>query len=222
MVTPARTCSRPCASPWRKPRLRATVRAARHRRRARSPRPSSAGPSTAREATPVSSRARSSGAWRKDWGRRSASPASEAGTLAAPRLSLVVAGADEGHGYETVFFVRPAGRRRLDLDSIRDHLGRIGESVIVAGDGTEAKVHIHNERPDEVIGYGLSIGTLTDVTVVNLDHQSAEVRDRRVAELVATGGPADGPGGIEGPAKSRRAATPPSIWIDPRARNGAT
>ncbi|TMD29473.1 MAG: hypothetical protein E6I94_06485, partial [Chloroflexi bacterium] len=149
-------------------------------------------------------------------------PAPEAGTLAAPRLSLVVAGADEGHGYETVFFVRPVGRRRLDLDSIRDHLGGIGESVIVAGDGTEAKVHIHNERPDEVIGYGLSIGTLIDITVVNLDHQTAEVRDRRVAELVATAGPADGGGGVEGPATARRAATPPSIWIDPRARNGAT
>ena len=51
-------------------------------------------------------------------------PAPEAGTLAAPRLSLVVAGADEGHGYETVFFARPVGRRRLDLDSIFKDLGR--------------------------------------------------------------------------------------------------
>jgi DAK2 domain fusion protein YloV len=160
-------------------------------------------------------------------------PAADARPGTAPRLALVVAGADEGHGYETVFFVRPASRRRLDLDALRDHLGEIGESVIVAGDGTEAKVHIHNERPDQVIAYGLSIGTLTDISVVNLDHQTADVRDRRVRELVRPLGDAHAPeeGSAPGlPAAGRAresglppiSSTPPSIWIDPRARNGAT
>jgi uncharacterized protein len=159
----------------------------------------------------------------------------------AARLSLLVAHADEGHGYETVFFVRPDGHGRLDLDEIRERLAAIGESIIVAGDGGEAKVHIHNERPDEVIGYGLSLGTLTDITVTNLDHQTREVRDRRVAELVAPStdgsvergtGPARdanlGPGvaataGIAGaPRVAGRPSTPAAMWIDPRARNGAT
>jgi DAK2 domain fusion protein YloV len=160
-------------------------------------------------------------------------PAADARPGTAPRLALVVAGADEGHGYETVFFVRPASRRRLDLDALRDHLGEIGESVIVAGDGTEAKVHIHNERPDQVIAYGLSIGTLTDISVVNLDHQTADVRDRRVGELVRPAGdphpPEEGSApGLPAPGRARESSlppvssTPPSIWIDPRARNGAT
>jgi uncharacterized protein len=174
-------------------------------------------------------------------------PAADARPATAPRLAFVVAGADEGHGYETVFFVRPAGRRRLELDALRERLGQIGESVIVAGDGTEAKIHIHNERPDEVIAYGLSIGTLTDISVVNLDHQSAGVRDRRVGELVGAAvtsidsrpvGQPDSDGGHESSAGRRSgaaatrapasgtlpsvASTPPSIWIDPRARNGAT
>jgi DAK2 domain fusion protein YloV len=161
-------------------------------------------------------------------------PMAEARPGTAPRLALMVAGADEGHGYETVFFVRPSGRRRLDLDALREHLGEIGESVIVAGDGTEAKVHIHNERPDQVIAFGLSIGTLTDISVVNLDHQTADVRDRRVAELVRPAGAADGPDERPGPGRSPAPGpaygsglppvppTPPSIWIDPRARNGAT
>jgi DAK2 domain fusion protein YloV len=160
-------------------------------------------------------------------------PAADARPGTAPRLALVVAGADEGHGYETVFFVRPAGRRRLDLDALRDRLGEMGESVIVAGDGTEAKVHIHNERPDQVIAYGLSIGTLTDISVVNLDHQTADVRDRRVGELVRPAADAHAPEqeggpGIAAPSRARGSglppvsSTPPSIWIDPRARNGAT
>jgi DAK2 domain fusion protein YloV len=160
-------------------------------------------------------------------------PAADARPGTVPRLALVVAGVDEGHGYETVFFVRPAGRRRLDLDALRDHLGEIGESVIVAGDRTEAKVHIHNERPDQVIAYGLSIGTLTDISVVNLDHQTADVRDRRVGELVRPAGDAHGPEeeiapGLPAPGSARGSglppvpSTPPSIWIDPRSRNGAT
>jgi hypothetical protein len=153
----------------------------------------------------------------------------------APRLAFVVAGADEGHGYETVFFVRPVGRRRLDLDALRERLGQIGESVIVAGDGTEAKVHVHNERPDEVIAHGLSIGTLTDISVVNLDHQTAAVRDRRVDALVGPSTPRAEPAGdadaldqrpVERPAASTglppAPSTPPSMWIDPRARDGAT
>jgi DAK2 domain fusion protein YloV len=161
--------------------------------------------------------------------------------LAEPaRLSLLVAHADEGHGYETVFFVRPGAHARLDLDAIRERLAALGESIIVAGDAGEAKVHIHNERPDAVISYGLSLGTLTDIMVTNLDHQTQEVRDRRVAELVAPrtkGASADartatagedaahGPAPVTGgpsAAASGRSSTPAAMWIDPRARNGAT
>ncbi len=146
------------------------------------------------------------------------------------RLSMLVAHADEGHGYETVFFVRPPKRRRLDLDSIRDRLGLLGESVIVAGDRGEAKVHIHNERPDEILAYGLSLGTLSDITVVNLDHQTAEVRDRRVDALVGGGpGRGAGPGDVRPPesliprgGQAAATAAPSSIWVDPRAASGAT
>jgi fatty acid kinase len=144
-------------------------------------------------------------------------PSAGAGRPAeSAKLSMLVAHADEGHGYETVFFVRPLKRRKLDLDAIRDRLAVLGESVIVAGDQGEAKVHIHNERPDEILAYGLSLGTLSDITVVNLDHQTAEVREKRVGE--ATG--LDVPGAE--PSASEPLATPASIWVDPRALNGAT
>ena len=52
---------------------------------------------------------------------------------------------------------RPTGRA-LDVDAIQDHLESIGKSVLVAGDARTLKVHVHNERPDEVIAYGLSSG----------------------------------------------------------------
>ena len=139
------------------------------------------------------------------------------------KLSMLVAHADDGHGYETVFFVRPVKRRKLDLDAIRDRLGVLGESVIVAGDQGEAKVHVHNERPDEILAYGLSLGTLSDITVVNLDHQTAEVRGKRVGELTG-GGPGKAGAAADGKASPavEAVAPPASIWVDPRALNGAT
>ena len=75
---------------------------------------------------------------------------------AGVKASTLVAHADEGFGYETMFLLQPNGSGGLDVDAIRDHLESIGESVLVAGDGRALKVHVHNERPDLVIGYGLS------------------------------------------------------------------
>jgi hypothetical protein len=101
---------------------------------------------------------------------------------AAPRRSTLVAHADEGFGYETMFLLSAAGRP-LDLDTIRDHLEGIGESVLVAGDGRALKVHVHNERPDQVIAYGLSLGMLSRISVENLDDQARDLREARAGEF---------------------------------------
>lgn len=105
-----------------------------------------------------------------------------------PRASAVVAHADEGYGYETMFLVQAPPGRSLDLDAIRTHLESIGESVLVAGDARAAKVHVHNDRPDAVLAYGLSLGTLSRISIENLDQQTRDVRERRAAEFA--GGPA--------------------------------
>ena len=104
-------------------------------------------------------------------------------TSTAPKASTLVAHADEGFGYETMFLLRAAGHQPLDVDAIRDHLESIGESVLVAGDGRALKVHVHNERPDLVIGFGLTLGNLSRITVENLDNQAKDVRETRAAEF---------------------------------------
>ena len=101
---------------------------------------------------------------------------------AAPRRSTLVAHADAGFGYETMFLLSAAGRP-LDLDTVRDHLEGIGQSVLVAGDGRALKVHVHNERPDQVIAYGLSLGTLSRISVENLDDQARDLREARAGEF---------------------------------------
>ncbi len=105
---------------------------------------------------------------------------------AGAKPSTLVAHADEGFGYETMFLLQAVGRTPLDLDAIRDHLETIGESVLVAGDGRALKVHVHNERPDLVIGYGLGLGSLSRISVENLDNQARDVRETRAAAF--TGG----------------------------------
>jgi DAK2 domain fusion protein YloV len=83
---------------------------------------------------------------------------------------------EEGFGYETVFVVMPPDGGALDPAAIRARLDELGESVLVAGDWRAVKIHVHNERPDEVIAYGLSLGTLSRINVENLDQQAQERR----------------------------------------------
>jgi len=104
-----------------------------------------------------------------------------------PHPSTLVAHADEGFGYETMFLLQATGPQPLDVDAIRDHLESIGESVLVAGDGRALKVHVHNERPDLVVGYGLGLGTLSRISVENLDNQARDIREGHAAEF--TGAP---------------------------------
>jgi DAK2 domain fusion protein YloV len=124
-------------------------------------------------------------------------------------VSTVAALVDEGFGYETMFLVQAAPGRPLDVDAVRDRLEAIGESVLVAGDARALKVHVHNERPDEVISYGLGLGSLSRISVENLDNQARDVREARAAEFagasefagVADVGAAAGvpaPGGVDG------------------------
>jgi len=100
------------------------------------------------------------------------------GMHAAPSGAAVIATAEEGYGYETMLLVS-AEHTPLDLDAIRRRLETIGESVVVAGDMRAAKVHIHNERPDEVLAFALSVGSISHVSVENLDRQAREARAAR-------------------------------------------
>jgi uncharacterized protein len=103
--------------------------------------------------------------------RRSASSPSPKPAAAVPLAPAESAPTE--FGYETVFILH-SPTTTLDLAAIRAHLETIGESVLVAGDETTCKVHVHNLRPDEVLAYGISLGDVRAVTIENLDQQSAE------------------------------------------------
>jgi fatty acid kinase len=110
--------------------------------------------------------------------RRAVAPAFRAGVAALE---------EDAFGYETVFILTAAPDTTLDVPAIQTRLEELGNSVLVGGDGQMVKVHVHNERPDEVIAYGLSLGTLTRITVENLDTMADDVREARASEFVAEG-----------------------------------
>jgi uncharacterized protein len=108
-------------------------------------------------------------------------------TRNAARPSVLVAHADDGFGYETMYLLQPPAGKDLDIDAIRTHLETIGESVVVAGDPRAIKVHVHSDRPDGVIAYGLGLGALSRISVENLDHQARDVREDRASAFTGAG-----------------------------------
>jgi uncharacterized protein len=104
---------------------------------------------------------------------------------ASPKPSTLVAHADEGFGYETMYLLQASPLQALDVDGIRRHLESIGESVLVAGDARALKIHVHNEQPDLVIAFGLTQGTLSRISVENLDNQARDVRETRAAQFTS-------------------------------------
>ena len=115
-----------------------------------------------------------------------AAGASPAHAGAAPGAGM----RDEGFGFETMFMAVAEEGKPLDVDGIRGHYESIGESVLVAGDARAIKVHIHNERPDQVLAYALGLGTLSKITIENLDQQTEDVRETRAAAFAGDGAPA--------------------------------
>ena len=100
-----------------------------------------------------------------------------------PKPSVLVAHADAGFGYETMFLLHARPGESLDVDAIRGRLESLGDSVLVAGDARALKVHVHNAHPDLVIGYGLEVGSLSRISVENLDDQARDIRERKAEEF---------------------------------------
>ncbi len=73
------------------------------------------------------------------------------------------------YGFCTEFLLNgPA----LPLDRIRTRLEQEGTSVILVGDGTTARIHLHTAKPDAVVEYARSLGAITHLEVHDLDRQS--------------------------------------------------
>jgi DAK2 domain fusion protein YloV len=82
---------------------------------------------------------------------------------------------EEGWGYCTEFLIHGPG---LDPASLRDQLGRLGESALVVGDPVLVRVHIHTREPAPLIALASSRGRLSKLKVEDMSAQHHDVLDR--------------------------------------------
>ncbi|MEW6033889.1 MAG: DAK2 domain-containing protein [Chloroflexota bacterium] len=86
----------------------------------------------------------------------------------APKVVQVSAEKEEPYGYCTEFIVEG---QRLKPDKVKVYLDKKGQSLVVVGDESAVRVHIHTLDPGGVLHYAASLGTLHQIKVQNMDDQ---------------------------------------------------
>lgn len=79
---------------------------------------------------------------------------------------------DIANGYCTEIMVNltadvPA-KKTFNLDEFREHLSKLGDSLLAVSDEEVAKVHIHTEQPGAVFAYGSQFGQLGKIKIDNM------------------------------------------------------
>jgi len=85
--------------------------------------------------------------------------------------------------YCTVLVVEGDG---LDRDGLEAQLERLGDSLVVVGDETALKVHVHTDDPGSVLSHGTAAGTIAGVEIADM-HEQQRQRDRRLSLVPSTG-----------------------------------
>jgi hypothetical protein len=84
--------------------------------------------------------------------------------------------------YCTVFVVEGEA---LDRDGLEARLEQLGDSLVVVGDETALKVHVHTDDPGSALALGTAAGTIEGVEIANM-HEQQERRDRRLSLVPST------------------------------------
>jgi uncharacterized protein len=111
----------------------------------------------------------------------------QAGPGRSPRAGDGETELEGGFGFETMLVISPRPGEALAPDEIRRGLEGLGQSVVVVGDDQAVKIHVHSEQPDAVLAYALELGSLSRISVENLDQQADTLRELRAAQF--TGAP---------------------------------
>jgi fatty acid kinase len=74
----------------------------------------------------------------------------------------------------------------LDLEALYGELEPLGDSLLVTGDASIAKVHVHTDEPERALAVGRSVGVVDDehIEVADMHSQAAE-RERWLSQLQA-------------------------------------
>jgi dihydroxyacetone kinase-like predicted kinase len=83
--------------------------------------------------------------------------------------------------YCTTFVVEG---QALDREALHAALVPLGDSLLVVGDATALKVHVHTDEPGKALAAGTALGILEGVEIANMRRQQAE-REERLDEALA-------------------------------------
>ncbi|MEE9520261.1 MAG: DAK2 domain-containing protein [Dehalococcoidales bacterium] len=75
---------------------------------------------------------------------------------------------EEPYGYCTEFLLKG---QELDPDKLRKKLEKKGQSLIVVGDESTVRVHIHTLHPGKILHDATSLGTVHQISIRNMDEQ---------------------------------------------------
>ena len=79
---------------------------------------------------------------------------------------------DIDHGYCTEIMVDLTAdmpdKKPFNLEEFRDHLSKLGDSLLAVSDDEVAKVHIHTEHPGAIFEYGSQFGQLGKIKIDNM------------------------------------------------------
>jgi dihydroxyacetone kinase-like predicted kinase len=68
----------------------------------------------------------------------------------------------------------------LDRDQLEEQLEPLGDSLVVVGDETAIKVHVHTDDPGAALSLGTAAGMVEGVEIANM-HEQQEQRERRLS-----------------------------------------
>ncbi len=88
--------------------------------------------------------------------------------IPATRFPQMVAMDEVPYGYCTEFLLKG---QELEPEKTRARLKKKGQSLIVVGDETAVRVHIHTLDPGNIIRYATSLGTVHQISIRNMDEQ---------------------------------------------------
>jgi len=85
------------------------------------------------------------------------------------------------YGYCTEFFIihPPRVFTEEEVNNFRDHLERIGDSVVVAFENDFVKVHVHSNAPGKVLQMALRLGELDKLKIENMREQNRQLMEER-------------------------------------------
>ena len=82
--------------------------------------------------------------------------------------------------YCTVFLIEGTG---LDREQLEGELEQLGDSLLVVGDDSAIKVHVHTDDPGAALSIGTRAGTIDRIEIANM-HEQTHQREERLLSVV--------------------------------------